>query len=145
MRCVLQRVLQSHVTVNNEIIGSIQGGLLVLVAFHSQDALAILDKASTKLLNLRIFEDDTGKMNRSLIELKKELLVVSQFTLYADTQSGNRPSFTESMPGKEAQIFYDAFLTQLENKGVKPQKGVFGADMKVALINDGPVTLILDF
>ena len=145
MRLVVQRVLESSVTVNNEIVSSIQGGLLVLTAFHTQDLLPILDKASTKLLNLRIFEDAAGKMNRSLLELKKELMVVSQFTLYADTKNGNRPSFTESMPGTQAEVFYEAFLAQLESKGVKPQKGVFGADMKVLLINDGPVTFILDF
>lgn len=147
MRLLIQRVARASVKVEGQIVGAIEKGLLVLVGFHAQDTQAVLPKAAHKLLNLRIFEDEAGKMNRSILDIGGGLLVVSQFTLYGKLEKGFRPSFIEAAPAPLAQSLYDAFIAELRRQS--PQTpiatGVFGAFMEVELINYGPVTIQLDF
>jgi len=143
MRLVIQRVSQAHVTVNHQTIGQIQSGFLVLVGFATSDTPDTLKKASHKLLNLRILPDDLNRLNRSIIDIQGELLIVSQFTLYADLK-GHRPGFSKSAPPAIAQEFYLHFLSLLQPSGLKIQTGQFGAEMEVSLTNTGPVTIIMD-
>ena len=144
MRVVLQRVSQASVTVDGSITGEIGVGLLLLVAFRATDEDETLRWMARKILDLRVFTDDEGKMNRSLREVDGGLLVVSQFTLYGDARKGRRPSFVGSAPGEQAEVLYDRFLEILDEEGLPPEAGVFAAHMDVRLCNDGPVTLILD-
>ncbi|ACF10795.1 D-tyrosyl-tRNA(Tyr) deacylase [Chlorobaculum parvum NCIB 8327] len=145
MRCVVQRVREASVTIGGERFSSIGAGLLVLAGISREDTEADLAWMSRKLPNLRIFEDDEGRMNRSVKEIGGELLVVSQFTLYADASRGNRPGFTESAPSEVAQPLFDRFVELLRREsGLPVETGSFGADMQVSLINDGPVTIILE-
>ena len=147
---VAQRVLEARVVVNGQVIGQIQKGLLLLLCAEQGDTTANADKMLSKLLKLRIFSDEAGKMNRSLQDLDGQglqggLLVVSQFTLHASTKKGNRPSFIRAARPEHAIPLYEQFLTMLEAEmGKKVERGVFGADMKVALVNDGPVTICID-
>lgn len=147
MRLLIQRVAHASVEVEGEIVGAIGRGLLVLVGFHRLDTPAVLPRAVHKLLNLRIFPDTQGKMNRSIQDIGGALLVVSQFTLYGRLEKGFRPSFTEAAPGITALALYEAFLSELRNQAptVPVQTGRFGAMMKVSLLNDGPVTILLEF
>ncbi|MEN3040339.1 MAG: D-aminoacyl-tRNA deacylase [Bacteroidia bacterium] len=147
MRLLIQRVSRASVEVEHEIVGAIHRGLLVLVGFHHADTIDKLPKAAHKLLNLRVFPDETGKMNRSVREIGGGLLIVSQFTLYGRLEKGFRPSFIEAAPGVEALRLYEAFLEELRKqaKEVPVASGKFGAMMQVSLINDGPVTLLLEF
>jgi D-aminoacyl-tRNA deacylase len=138
---LLQRVAQAHVTINDQIEGRIGQGLLVLLCAEPNDNETIADRLLRKTLALRIFADDAGKMNRSVLDIGGELLIISQFTLCADTSSGNRPSFTAAAPPLLAQTLYDYFVNQASLSGLRVQTGQFGADMKVGLINDGPVTI----
>lgn len=145
MRVVLQRVTEASVRVHNEVSGAIKNGLLVLAGFEENDALPDLEWISRKIVNLRIFADEQGVMNLSCADTSGEILVVSQFTLHASTQKGNRPSYIRSAKPDVARKLYEAFLRELETRFGKPvQKGIFGADMKVSLVNDGPVTIIID-
>ncbi|MBL8910102.1 MAG: D-tyrosyl-tRNA(Tyr) deacylase [Archangium sp.] len=144
MRAVLQRVKEASVTVDGKITGKIGPGLLVLLGVGKGDTEADLDFMVDKIPALRIFEDDAGKMNKSLIDTSKALLAVSQFTLYADTSRGRRPSFIDAMPPEEAKAMYSRFCERCRSIGLTVEEGVFAADMKVALINDGPVTITLD-
>jgi len=145
MRCVVQRVREASVTIGGERFSSIGAGLLVLAGISREDTEADLAWMSRKLPNLRIFEDDEGRMNGSVKEIGGELLVVSQFTLYADASRGNRPGFTESAPSEVAQPLFDRFVEMLRREsGLTVETGSFGADMQVSLINDGPVTIILE-
>ncbi|HHE31255.1 MAG TPA: D-tyrosyl-tRNA(Tyr) deacylase [Chlorobaculum parvum] len=145
MRCVVQRVREAAVTIDGERFSSIGAGLLVLAGISRDDRDADLAWMSRKLPNLRIFEDDEGRMNRSRKETGGELLVVSQFTLYADASRGNRPGFTESAPSEVAQPIFDRFVEMLRcDSELTVETGSFGADMQVSLINDGPVTIILE-
>ena len=144
MRIVLQRVTQASVSIEEKKYSEIQQGLLLLVAIHDSDTMEIVEKLAKKCVELRIFEDEDGKMNRSLLDIQGEVLSVSQFTLYADCRKGRRPSFTNSAAPAYASELYDAFNKQLKNYEIRVQTGVFGADMKVELVNDGPVTIILD-
>ncbi len=144
MRSVIQRVSSASVTVDGECIASIGHGLLVLVAFTHTDQPADLDFSVRKIPNLRIFNDEAGVMNKSLVDVGGDLLLVSQFTLYAQCAKGNRPSYIESAPREVAEPLYEEMIVRLESTlGRLIQRGRFGADMKVALVNDGPVTILL--
>ena len=143
MKAVLQRVTEACVTVNGELIGRVGRGLLVLLCAERGDTEIQADKMLAKILKLRIFNDDDGKMNRSLQDVAGGLLVVSQFTLAADTSSGNRPGFSSAAPPADGQRLYDYFVAQARAAHAVVQTGRFGADMQLALINDGPVTIPL--
>ena len=145
MKVVLQRVASASVTVEDRIVGSIQKGILVLVGIEDADSQEDIDWLVTKITQLRIFGDDNGVMNLSVEEVNGDVLVVSQFTLHAATKKGNRPSYIKAARPEIAIPIYEKFVNTLENKmGKKVPTGIFGADMKVALLNDGPVTIIMD-
>ncbi len=144
MRVVLQRVRGASVRVADTVTGSIDHGLVVLVAFRAEDTEEELRWMARKIVDLRIFADDEGKMNRSVVEAGGSVLVVSQFTLYGDARKGRRPSFVDSAPGPVAERLYDRFVALMGETGVRLATGIFAADMQVELCNDGPVTLILD-
>lgn len=143
MRALVQRVQSASVTVDSEITGQIGAGLLVLVCAMQNDTDASAAWLAQKIAKLRIFEDETGKMNRSLLDIAGSALVVSQFTLAADTK-GNRPGFSRAAPPERGRDLYEKFSAALAATGVPIANGIFGADMKVALVNDGPVTIWLD-
>ena len=144
MRIVLQRVSQASVDVDEKRIANIGQGLLLLVGIASEDLAVDLGKAAKKIIDLRIFEDDEGKMNRSLRDIGGAVLAVSQFTLYADISKGRRPSFVRAAPPEFAEPLFDSFVDALRLEGVDVQTGRFGAKMAVRLENDGPVTLTLE-
>lgn len=145
MRAVVQRVSKASVTVEGEIISKIGLGLLILLGVENEDAKADLEWLSRKIVNLRIFDDEEGVMNKSLIEVKGDAIVVSQFTLHASTKKGNRPSYLKAAKPEIAIPAYEDFVERLEiDLGKKVGTGVFGADMKVELLNDGPVTITID-
>lgn len=144
MKLVIQRVKSASVSVEGKITGKINTGLLVLLGVTHSDNKETVDYLVKKLCNLRIFEDENGKMNLSVKDIKGSLLVVSQFTLYADTNSGNRPSFTNAGKPDLANELYEYFKQKCKESGLEVQNGIFGADMQVELINDGPVTIILE-
>ena len=144
MKFVIQRVSHASVTVEQEIVGSIQKGFLVLIGVNNSDTEGIADKMLRKLLNLRIFEDENGKTNLSLKDVNGGLLLVSQFTLYADCRKGNRPSFIKAGAPQMAESLYKRFMERCSEYVDVVEKGRFGADMKVELLNDGPFTLMLD-
>ena len=145
MKAVIQRVSQSSVTINNEIVAQIQQGLLVLVGIEDADNQEDINWLTSKIANLRIFADENEVMNMSLKDIDGEMIVVSQFTLHALTKKGNRPSYIKASKPEIAIPLYESFVQQMEIElGKKVQTGHFGADMKVSLINDGPVTIIID-
>ena len=144
MRLVIQRVSEAQVTVGAELVGQISAGLCVFLGVGSSDDEAAANHLADKLSRLRIFEDEQGKMNRSVADSKGEILVVSQFTLYGDVSRGNRPSFTEAAPPEKAERLYQVFVDRLKTSGLKVETGRFQAKMEVALKNDGPVTLIIE-
>ena len=144
MKLVVQRVLQAEVQVDGQSIGKINRGLLVFVGVGKEDTREIADKYLKKLLGLRIFEDENGKTNLSLKDVDGEILLVSQFTLYANCRHGNRPSFTEAGPPAEAEKLYEYMLKRCRESVPVVEHGIFGAEMKVELCNDGPFTIILD-
>lgn len=145
MRLVVQRVTESNVKVDNKIVGQINKGFLVLVGIKSTDTKKDVDYLVRKLINLRIFPDENDKMNLALKDVNGELLIISQFTLYGDCKrSGNRPSFSDSAKPEVAIPLYEYFIEECKKQIAVVQTGIFGADMKVNLLNDGPVTLILD-
>lgn len=144
MRVVVQRVKKASCLVDDNITGQIEKGFLLFIGFKSDDTKLESDKILKKVIGLRIFEDENGKMNKSLSDVKGEILAISQFTLYADCKHGNRPSFTQAMKYDQAISYYESFCKALEDNGYKVFRGIFGADMKIELINDGPVTIILD-
>lgn len=144
VRVVVQRVLEARVTVQNQPIAAIGRGLLLFVGFAVQDETAILERMADKIVNLRVFADEEGKMNRSVVDIEGAVLSVSQFTLYGDVKRGRRPSFTAAAPPDQARHLYQAWNMMLSRSGLVVQTGSFGADMKIALVNDGPVTLWLD-
>ena len=144
MKVVVQRSLNSSVEVDKKIVGSISKGLVILVGFNKNDTIENLDYMINKILKLRIFDDENGVMNKSILDIDGEILSISQFTLYAETKkSGNRPSYSNAMSGCEAIKLYDKFNERLKEK-VKVSTGIFGADMKVNICNDGPVTIIIE-
>ena len=145
MRVVVQRVSQSNVKVSGEVIGEIKEGLMVLVSFVDEDNDTDLDWMTKKIVNLRIFNDDEGKMNRSVQDVGGDILLISQFTLHGSTKKGNRPSFIKAAKPDFANVMYMKFIKILEQSlGKEIQTGEFGGDMKVSLINDGPTTIIID-
>lgn len=144
MRALLQRVNQASVTVDNEIVGEIRGGLLILLGIGQDDSEAQIKTLTEKIVNLRIFADSEGKMNRSLLDVEGEVLVVSQFTLYADARKGRRPSYTNAAPPAIAEPLVERFKAAIAARGLRVAGGVFGAHMLVNLCNDGPVTIWLD-
>ena len=144
MRAVVQRVRQSAVTVDDRVVGRIESGLLVLLGVAKDDSTKDADYLINKIINLRIFEDSDGKMNRSLLETQGELLAVSQFTLLADCRKGRRPSFIAAAEPEKATQLFDAFVNGVRNQGIQIQTGRFGARMAVKLVNDGPVTLVIE-
>lgn len=145
MRVVIQRVREASVTVNRKICGKIESGLLVLAGFEESDGEADLAWMAGKIVRLRLFGDESGVMNRSIVEAGGEILAVSQFTLYASVKKGNRPSWSRAARGDVSQPLFEQFVARLSAELGKPvPTGVFGADMEVSLINDGPVTLTID-
>lgn len=145
MRIVLQRVSEASVIIENKVHGEIKKGLLILLGIEDSDTKDDVDWLCNKIVNLRIFNDDSGIMNHSLAQINGEILLISQFTLHASTKKGNRPSYIKAARPDFAIPLYESFITSLTQKfGKAPETGVFGADMKVALINDGPVTIIID-
>ena len=145
MRVVVQRVSQSNVKVSGEVIGEIKEGLMVLVSFVDEDNDTDLGGMTKKIINLRIFNDDVGKMNRSVQDVAGDILLVSQFTLHGSTKKGNRPSFIKAAKPDFANVMYERFIKVLEQSlGKEIQTGEFGGDMKVSLVNDGPTSIIID-
>ena len=144
MRVVLQRVSHASVTVEEKVIGKIQRGFLLLVGVTHDDAMEDMEYLVRKIVQMRIFEDEEGKLNRSIQDIGGEILSVSQFTLYADTKKGNRPSFSKAAPGDVALEMFEQFNGLLRETGIPVETGQFGANMKVELLNDGPVTILLD-
>jgi len=144
MRIVIQRVSSASVSVDGAVIGKIGPGLCLLCGFTHGDSDQIVEQMAAKCLNLRIFEDQEGKMNLSLADIKGSVLAVSQFTLYADCKKGRRPSFTDSAEPAKAEELYEKFVEILKSSGAEVQTGSFGAKMMVEILNDGPVTIVLD-
>ena len=144
MRAVVQRVASASVTVDGKLISEIGKGLLIFHGVAQEDTSADLGYLTNKVANLRVFEDDEGRMNRSLLEIGGEALVVSQFTLYGDCRKGRRPSFIDAAPPDKAEEFYQQFIRALSNTGISVRSGIFQAMMDVDLVNDGPVTILLD-
>ena len=143
MRVLVQKVLNANVKINNEIYNEIDNGLLLFVGFTQGDNEQIIDYMVNKVINLRIFEDENDVMNKCVLDIKGEILSISQFTLYGDAKKGNRPSYIKALAGEEAIKLYELFNTKLNNY-IKTLPGVFGADMKISLVNDGPTTIILE-
>lgn len=144
MKVVIQRVREAYVKVNGETVGAISNGLLLLVGVSEDDNETDADWLVQKILNLRIFNDDEGKMNLSVMDISGEILCISQFTLLADYKKGNRPSFIKAAKPDLAVPLFDYFKNKISESGLKTECGIFGADMKVSLLNDGPVTIVMD-
>ncbi len=144
MRVVIQRVDSASVSVDNKVVSAVNKGLLIFVGIHKDDTQKHSDYLIKKILNLRLFDADNKFASKSLKDLDLEILLVSQFTLYADCKKGSRPSFDKAMPPRDAKVFYQNFINKFKNEYPKIKNGIFGAYMKVSLINDGPVTIILD-
>ena len=144
MRAVIQRVKQADVKINNTIVGEINQGLLILLAVHKDDTVDKIKKLTDKIINLRIFSGEDEKMNLSIKDISGEILIVSQFTLYGDSTKGNRPSFIDSAKPIKAIPYYEQFVERMKSSGLKVATGKFGAMMDVNLINDGPVTIIIE-
>ena len=143
MRVVVQRCTKAQVEVDNKIVGKIDNGLMLLVGFTHTDTEKEIDYLVNKVLNLRIFDDENGVMNKSVLDTSGSILSVSQFTLYADSKKGNRPSYVNALNGEKATVLYDKFNEKLKEK-IKVETGIFGADMKVDFVNDGPITILLE-
>ena len=144
MKIVIQRVTNAQVEVDKKVVGKIGKGFLVLVGVTHEDTKENADYLVKKLCKLRVFTDENDKMNLSLKDVNGELLIVSQFTLYANCKDGNRPSFVEAAKPEQANELYEYFCSECEKNDIKVEKGIFGADMKVSLLNDGPVTIIIE-
>jgi len=144
VKVVVQRVKKASVSVNGQIVGQIGKGLMLLIGVAQQDTEADIEFVADKCVNLRIFEDEQGKMNRSLLEVGGEILAISQFTLLGDTRKGRRPSFIQAAEPQKGNEFYQKFIERLRSHGVKVETGIFGAMMDVELLNYGPVTLIVE-
>ena len=144
MRALIQRVTSASVKVDGEIVGKIGKGFLIFLGVYEEDTEEKIEKLTKKIANLRIFNDENDKMNLSIKEVKGEILLISQFTLCADTRKGNRPSFVSAKNPKDANVIYEKTIESIRNECIIVEKGIFGADMKVELLNDGPVTILLD-
>jgi D-tyrosyl-tRNA(Tyr) deacylase len=145
MKFVIQRVKKAICRVDGQVTGSIQEGLFVLIGFKIGDDDSFFERSIQKILNLRVFEDEKGAMNSSLLDAKKQLLVVSQFTLYGDAMKGNRPSFMHSMDKEQAKGYYDLWMQRMQEKLPDVQAGIFSADMQIEMVADGPVTILLEY
>jgi len=144
MKIVLQRVSSASVKVDSKIVGSIENGLLLLIGFSSTDTEENILPTIEKIVKLRIFSDEEGKMNKSVLDVEGSMLLISQFTLYAETKKGNSPSFIEAARPEQAIPLYEFFVDEMRKRITKVETGIFGADMKVELVNDGPVTIVFD-
>lgn len=144
MKFVIQRCQEASVSVDGKTVGAIEKGLMVLIGVGKDDTTDVVDKYLKKLLQLRIFEDENGKTNRSLMDIGGQLLLVSQFTLYANCRHGNRPGFTDAGDPQKAKELYEYLIERAKEQVSVVEQGIFGADMKVSLVNDGPFTIILD-
>ena len=144
MKIVLQRVSSASVKVDSKIVGRIEHGLLLLIGFSTTDTEENILPTIEKIVKLRIFSDEEGKMNKSVLDVEGSMLLISQFTLYADTKKGNRPSFIEAARPEQAIPLYEFFIAEMRKRITKVETGIFGADMKVKLVNDGPVTIVFD-
>ena len=144
MKAVIQRVSNASVNVDDKIVGEISDGLLLLIGIDEEDEKADADWLVQKILNLRIFGDEDGKLNRSVLDISGEILCISQFTLIADYKKGNRPSFIKAAKPDKAIPLFEYFKTEISKSNLKIESGIFGADMKVSLLNDGPVTIVMD-
>ena len=144
MRVVIQRVTEANVKVEGEIVGEVKQGLMLLVGIQEEDTKTDVDWLVQKILNLRIFGDEEGKLNLSVQDIKGEILCISQFTLIADYKKGNRPSFIKAAKPDQAIPLFEYFKAEISKSGLKTEAGIFGADMKVSLLNDGPVTILMD-
>lgn len=144
MRLLVQRVLNSNVKVDGKVVGEISKGYMVLLGVTHDDDKEKADYLVNKLLNLRVFEDENGKMNLNIKQVGGELLIISQFTLYGNTKDGNRPSFIDAAKPDKANELYEYFIEKCKKENIKTEAGIFGADMKVSLVNDGPVTVMLE-
>ena len=144
MRVLVQRSLESNVTVDSKIVGKINRGLVILVGFTEGDSIKDIEYLAKKVVNLRIFDDEFGVMNKSLLDINGSILSISQFTLYADSRKGRRPSYVNALSSDKAKELYEIFNNKLKEQNVNVQTGIFQADMKVSLTNDGPVTIILE-
>lgn len=144
MRAVVQRVTSSRVSVDGVVIGKIDKGFNVLIGISKDDTVEDLQYIKDKIINLRVFHDENDKMNLSLLDIKGEILAISQFTLYGDCRKGRRPNFMEAKGGEEAKALYEEFIDLLKTSNLKVETGEFGAEMKVEINNDGPVTILLD-
>ncbi len=145
MKAVVQRVLRASLSVDGKLISSVGNGLVVFLGIKAGDEEQLCDKFAFKVARLRIFEDENGKMNRSVLDVKGEVLLVSQFTLYGDCSHGNRPSFSGAEEPVRAKFLYEKCAEKLRGQGLTVKLGVFGADMKIEQLNDGPVSIIMDF
>ena len=144
MRILVQRCDMAKVSVDNKIVGKVDKGLMLLVGFTTSDTSSTIDYMVDKVINLRIFDDEAGIMNKSLLDVSGSILSVSQFTLYADATKGRRPSYAKALSGDLAIKLYDEFNHKIKEKGIHIETGIFGAEMKVELINDGPITIMLE-
>lgn len=144
MKAVVQRVKSSKVTVNDIVVGNINKGFNVLFGAEEKDTKKDADYLARKISNLRVFEDENGKMNLSIKDIGGQMLIISQFTLAADTKKGNRPSFVNAMEPVEANELYEYFMKKIEEEGISVKRGIFGEDMLVDIVNDGPVTILFD-
>ena len=144
MRALIQRVTSASVKVDEKIVGKIGKGFLIFLGVYEEDTEEKIEKLTKKIVNLRIFNDENDKMNLSIKDVKGKILLISQFTLCADTRKGNRPSFVSAKNPKDANVIYEKTIESIRNEGIIVEKGIFGADMKVELLNDGPVTILLD-
>jgi len=144
VRLLVQRVLNSNVKVDGKVVGEINKGYMVLLGVTHDDDKEKADYLVNKLLNLRVFEDENGKMNLNIKQVGGELLIISQFTLYGNTKDGNRPSFIDAAKPDKANELYEYFIEKCKQENIKTEAGIFGADMKVSLVNDGPVTIMLE-
>ena len=144
MKALIQRVSSSQVKVDGKLVGSVEKGLLVFLGLEKQDTRSMADKMINKIISYRLFSDQNQKMNLSLKDIHGEILIISQFTLAADTKNGTRAGFSTAMPPLDAESLYDYFVESTRSSGLKVETGIFGADMKVSLVNDGPVTFLLE-
>ena len=144
MRALIQRVTSASVKIDGEIVGKIGKGFLIFLGVYEEDTEEKIEKLTKKIVNLRIFNDENDKMNLSIKDVKGKILLISQFTLCADTRKGNRPSFVSAKNPKDANVIYEKTIESIRNEGIIVEKGIFGADMKVELLNDGPITILLD-
>ena len=144
MKALIQRVSSSQVKVDGKLVGSVEKGLLVFLGFEKQDTRSMADKMINKIISYRLFPDQNQKMNLSLKDINGEILIISQFTLAADTKNGTRAGFSTAMPPLDAESLYDYFVESTRSSDLKVETGIFGADMKVSLVNDGPVTFLLE-